>query len=402
MDINSIPALDPPDDIESDFVNPPTLMSAVIGTSVTVLTLSFLFVSARVFIKIRIVRDHHIEDWLCYFALVGLAVYVAILIYIENYGFARHQWDVTVAQFMHIMYYLSVLYCIYSPVTMAAKLSVLFQIKRIFTTGARDLVYWVIITSIVANSIFYTGLFFSYVFQCWPRAHIWDMNVPGYCISATSANLASGILNLISDVEALLLPAWAIWHLKMPIKQKLAAFAVFGVGSIAVGIGCVGIYLRVKVLENPDFTWICTQAALLVISEICIVVIVGCLPMLPRLYHFVRRRSHSEARSTDKGSLKNNSHEPSSLAQSNQSSGTRNSRKRQNTLSGSLAKYMSPGVTAGITTLATRTSEEEQFELRDFAARVGHASGSNGSNGSVNRAEGIWKTTVVEQTSSTS
>lgn len=234
MDINSIPALEPPENVEPNFVNPPTLMRAVIGTSVTVLTLSFLFVFARMFVKIHIVRDHHIEDWLSYFALAGLATYTAILIYIENYGFARHQWDVSVAQFMHIMYYLSVLYCIYSPVTMAAKLSVLFQIKRIFTTGARDIVYWVIIASIVANSIFYTGLFFSYVFQCWPRERIWDMNVPGNCISATSSNLVSGILNLISDIEALLLPAWAIWHLKMSIKQKLAAFAVFGVGSMLV------------------------------------------------------------------------------------------------------------------------------------------------------------------------
>ncbi|KAI1778629.1 hypothetical protein F4818DRAFT_305730 [Hypoxylon cercidicola] len=398
MDINSIPALDPPENVEPNFVNPPTLMPAVIGTSVAVLTLSFLFVFARIFTKIYIVRDHHIEDWLAYFALAGFATYTAILLYIENYGFARHQWDVSVAQFMHIMYYLSVLYCIYSPVTMAAKLSVLFQIKRIFTTGARDLVYWVIIASIVANSIFYTGLFFSYVFQCWPRERIWDMTVPGYCISATSSNLASGILNLISDIEALLLPAWAIWHLKMPVKQKLAAFAVFGVGSIACVIGILGIYLRVKVLGDSDFTWICTQAALLVISEICIVIIVGCLPMLPRLYHYFRRRSRRGATSAAKGGLKNNSIEPSSIAQSNRSSGT-NSKKRHNTLGGSLAKYMSPGVTAGITTLATRTRDEEQFELRDYAAHAGQASDSNRS---VNRTEGIWKTTVVEQTSSTS
>ncbi|KAI1763792.1 hypothetical protein GGR53DRAFT_466927 [Hypoxylon sp. FL1150] len=372
--------LDPPDDIVPNFVNPPSLMPAVIGTSATVLTLSYLFVSARAFVKIHIVRDHHIEDWLCYFALAGLTVYVAILIYIEGYGLARHEWDVTVPQFMHILYYLSVLYCIYSPVTIAAKLSVLLQIKRIFTTGARDLVYWVIIASIVANSIFYTGLFFSYVFQCWPRERIWDKNVPGFCISATSSNLAAGSLNLISDVEALLLPAWAIWHLKMPVKQKLAAFALFGVGSIAVGIGCVGIYLRVRILESPDFTYICTQASFLVISEICIVIIVGCLPTMPRLYHFLRRRSQSGARSSEKGIMKNDSHEPSTLAPSNQYSGTRNSKKKPNALGGSLAKYMSPGgLTDGITTLATTTSDEEQSELRDYAVRAGEASSSNAS-----------------------
>lgn len=28
---------------------------------------------------------------------------------------------------------------------------------------------------------------------------------------------SSGVLNIVSDVEALLIPAWAIWQLSMPI-----------------------------------------------------------------------------------------------------------------------------------------------------------------------------------------
>ncbi len=232
MDINTTPALEPPGNLESNFIDPPTLMSAVTATATLVLSLSLISVFGRGFVKVRVLHAHHAEDWFCYFALTGLITYTSILIYIEDYGFARHQWDITVAQFMHIMYYVNILYCIYGPTTLAAKLSVLFQIKRIFTTGRRDTVYWVIITSVVANIIVYTGLFFSYVFQCWPRERIWNTNVQGSCVSATSSNLAAGVLNLMSDLEALLLPAWAIWHLKMPLKRKLAAFAVFSVGSM--------------------------------------------------------------------------------------------------------------------------------------------------------------------------
>ena len=147
---------------------------------------------------------------------------------------------------------------------MFAKLSVLFQIKRIFSTSRKDLVFWVVQVSIILNTIFYFGLFFAYTFQCWPREAIWNPAVPGRCTDSNSTNLAAGILNLISDVEALLLPAWAIWHLKMPMRRKVAVYAVFGVGTLAVVVGIVGLYYRVVLLTATDFTWIGTRLGMLV------------------------------------------------------------------------------------------------------------------------------------------
>ena len=156
------------------------------------------------------------------------------------------------------------MYALYSPITLAAKLSVLLQIKRIFTTKERTLFWWVIWGSIIGNVLFYAGLFFSYVFQCHPREKIWNSSIEGHCVDAIGLNLASGILNVISDIETLLLPIWGIWNLQMPMKKKIGVIAVFGVGSIACVIGVVGIYYRVELFREPDFTWICTQAALLV------------------------------------------------------------------------------------------------------------------------------------------
>jgi hypothetical protein len=231
VDLND-PAMPPPRGVQPNFVNPPTLMREVIITAVFALTLMTTCVVLRAYVKIFILRKQQIEDWFCYWAWAGVVTYTGILLYIEDYGFARHQWDVTAGMFQHIMYYVNILYCVYSPTTLPAKLSVLFQIKRIFTTPERDIVYWVVWASIIFNTIFYSGLFFTYVFTCWPREAIWNPNVPGRCISAVSSNMAAGVLNLISDVEALLLPAWAIWHLHMPVERKMAVFAVFSVGMM--------------------------------------------------------------------------------------------------------------------------------------------------------------------------
>ncbi|KAF2743451.1 hypothetical protein M011DRAFT_410590 [Sporormia fimetaria CBS 119925] len=352
------PAMTPPAGKMPNYTNPPTLMPAVIATAVVVLTLMTVCVAARAFVKIVILRKHYVEDWLCYWAWAGVVTYTGIFIYIADYGFARHQYDVSVAMFRHIMYYCNILYCVYSPTTLPAKLSVLFQIKRIFTTREKNIVYWVVWLSIIANIIVYTGLFFSYVFSCWPREAIWNSSVQGECISSVSSNFAAGILNFISDLEALLLPAWGIWHLNMPVQRKLAVFAVFGVGSIACAIGMIGIYFRVILLKTPDFTWLCTKAAILVISEMSTVVIVGCFPSLPRFYHYVRGSERTKQQSYD----------------------TPNSDERDHQKPGTFAKYIGPGVISSIS--------NEHLELHSYTSEEpAHSMGE----------DGIRKTTHVEQ-----
>jgi hypothetical protein len=44
--------------------------------------------------------------------------------------------------------------------------------------------------------------------------------------------LASGIINVLSDILILILPLWTIWHLKMPIQKKLSVSAAFAAGIL--------------------------------------------------------------------------------------------------------------------------------------------------------------------------
>ncbi|KAI3338734.1 hypothetical protein F4824DRAFT_458651 [Ustulina deusta] len=381
MDPDTTPALVPPAGQLPNFTNPVTLMIPVRATCALVFIIPSLFVITRIFTKSYLSQGHYIEDWLSYFAWAGLITYTSILFYLEEYGFARHQYDLSITQFSHVLYILNILYCLYGPTTLAAKLSVLFQIKRIFTSGIKETVYWVTVASIIANLIFYTALFFSYLFQCWPRERIWNSNVPGRCISATSSNLAAGILNLVSDLEALLLPAWAIWHLRMPVKRKLAAFAVFSIGSVACIIGIVGIWLRAVVLQNADFTWWCTQAALLVISEISVVIIVGCTPVLPRFYFYLRQRLRGKDPSN-----------PGDLPQRRPYSVQISDKKRKlGSWGTSIAKYMSPSKFPG-----SRVSDDDECQLRTYV-EARNDSHTNQSNLNPGVETGIWTTTSLRQ-----
>ena len=234
------PVLPPPDGQLPNFTNPETIKPAVIGVSVVLIILSTLCVLGRAYVKIRS-RSHHSEDWLMYFAWACFVVYDLLIVYItQEYGLARHMWDIPLSSFSHILYYVNVIYCLYGPTMLAAKLSVLLQIKRLFVTdrSRTDVVWVTVIVMIVANAIFYTGLFFSEVFQCWPREKIWNPALPGKCVDPNSATVVAGILNLVSDIGCLMLPAWAIWHLQMSWKRKLEVFAVFGVGLLSVTSVC--------------------------------------------------------------------------------------------------------------------------------------------------------------------
>lgn len=253
-DLTNTSVILPPPGIESNFINPVDQLTAVYVTAGIVLALPTIGIAARLFVKIIVVPgSHRIEDYLSYFAFASFISYVAVILHLSGMGLTHHMYDISVSQISNLLYWINIVYCMYSIPTAAAKLSVLFQLKSIFTTGTKNAVYWVIceyspgwlwltaptdsnsVVSIVINSIFYTGLFFSYVFQCWPREKIWlGEAVAGQCTDAIQVNLSSGILNIISDVEALLIPTWAIWHLSLSMKRKLAALSVFGISSVYV------------------------------------------------------------------------------------------------------------------------------------------------------------------------
>ncbi|VUC25798.1 unnamed protein product [Clonostachys rosea] len=394
MDPTNTSVISPPPGTSSNFIDPPDQLAAVYVTSALVLVLATVGLSARLFVKLFIIPDNRIEDYLSYFAYASFVAYVAVIVHLSRMGLTRHMYDITLAQIPNILYWTNIVYCIYSVPTAAAKLSVLFQLKSIFTTGARNSIYWVIVVSIAINIIFYLGLFFSYVFQCWPREKIWlGDTVEGRCTDAIQVNLSSGVLNIISDVEALLIPAWAIWHLSMPVKRKLAAFAVFGVSLIAIGTGIGGMYIRVVLLTNIDQTWWLTKLAMIVTTEISIVMFVGCMPFLSRLYHHFRGPSASTATaSSSKGGVITFG-----------SGGKTGDGK----LSRTVAKYMgSRG--AGMTTLGSHGGgdDEDEFELRRHVASTAtagadHSQMEDAERGDRSAQHTIYKSSQVGQTYST-
>jgi len=263
MNFNTIPAGAPPPGVQSNFAHPDTLLTSTIITAVIIHIITLGFVIVRLYANIWIRRIYP-EDVFLYLAWFAFIAETGLTIYNSGQGMmARHMWDMSIATVNQGSYRYTNIFVCYAISGGFAKATVFLQVKKIFTTKQRGVVYWVIMVSLVANAMAYTALLFIYVFNCWPLAKRLNPDLPGHCIDWQSSIIAIGVVNLISDIEAFAVPAWAIWQLQMNIKKKMEVFAVFGVGGLAVGTACVGLYYRVLVLTAYDTTWYLAQTAIL-------------------------------------------------------------------------------------------------------------------------------------------
>lgn len=171
-------------------------------------------------------------------------------------GLGRHQWDVPRANMIPLLkvYHkcfhtgelvdpvdgrtnerpklLYVNRTFYSPTILAAKLTILLQIMRIFVPTKRGLVFRLIQILIWLNVSFYTANVLSVIFQCVPGPTAWNASITGACVDTNINLIVTGTINVLSDVLILLLPLWTIWHLKLPVQKKLSVSAVFAAGIL--------------------------------------------------------------------------------------------------------------------------------------------------------------------------
>ena len=121
---------------------------------------------------------------------------------------------------------------IYSPAIFLAKLSILLMYRRLFDTAGTGKTHYLIHILIWANLAFYFPYLAATVFQCVPRARIWDPELKGGCINLQAAFIAASAINVVSDFSILLLPLYRISKLKIPTRRKIGVLAIFAVGLL--------------------------------------------------------------------------------------------------------------------------------------------------------------------------
>ena len=89
---------------------------------------------------------------------------------------------------------------------------------------------WTIIAVVVIYNIIITAIT---IFACTPREKFWNpLIVEGHCLRQPISVLINTLLNIITDVAILLLPARTVWRLRIPRRRKIGILILFGTGLL--------------------------------------------------------------------------------------------------------------------------------------------------------------------------
>ena len=144
----------------------------------------------------------------------------------------------------------------YAPTILFTKTAILLLYRRVFIPHKKGVFDWIIRVFIVVLTFFYIADTFAKIWECVPRARIWNKQISGTCVNISTLLNTSGIFNMVTDVMILLVPVKAVWNLQMNKQRKIWTVLVFTVGLMYVHHQDVN--LLSKVFIPLKLTNVCT------------------------------------------------------------------------------------------------------------------------------------------------
>ena len=157
-------------------------------------------------------------------------------------------------------------------------------------------------TALALTAGMFVALIITYCLICQPLSAYWlsyDVNYDkSYtCINGDISSPLSGILSIISDLYAVVLPCVMLYHYDLEVarSQKIALNAIFALGTIVAGCGVARTYYFWKINHTYDTSWTGFDLFLWSLLECQLAIIFACAPSL-RV--FLRRYLGETLRST--------------------------------------------------------------------------------------------------------
>ncbi|KAI0842312.1 hypothetical protein F5Y06DRAFT_257278 [Hypoxylon sp. FL0890] len=278
VDLTKIPLLPNPDGSPPNFDNPPSLRVTTYAVTIILMTATFILVSLRFRMNIKIYHKFALDDYLCILAWILATVYNIIVL--TATPTARHIWDVPLSAIDASWVKRSaVLGTIYGPAMWFAKTAILTMYLRLFSVvkwmrwccyfgiGFLFCAYW----SLVPVSVIYN---FPHGDEHWDLAMELDSR------PAQVPFVVIGLLSVISDLFILVLPFPILLKLQASWKRRLGLCLIFITAIIGIVSSCFVFYLRVVLWQNKtlDSTWNVAASYLTVAVEMDVAVIISCIP----------------------------------------------------------------------------------------------------------------------------
>lgn len=261
------------------------------ATTLTMASLAAVFFVMRLISKLTGTISWGPEDFLITIGM-GLVISFTVLIQLMlGTGFGRDMWifpDDDITQFFK---YLLMIEVIYAVALATIKASILFFFLRVFPDRTfRILVYCTLGVNILSTVI----ILVLGAFQRRPIGLMWEgwqvFQPEGVIFEFNDLVLAHGGMNIALDVWMLVLPLSQLRHLKLKLQKMMGVIAMFSVGTFLTVVSVLRFKFSLTFAESVNIT---AESRLTIIwscIELCVGVMVACMPGVRQLVRDIRIR----------------------------------------------------------------------------------------------------------------
>ncbi|KAK5212539.1 hypothetical protein LTR41_001485 [Exophiala xenobiotica] len=274
------------------------------AVTIVITVLATLFVAARFYTRIWLVKSIKQDDWWILAAWVVAVGFSASICFAVKDGLGKHKDDIpddVFATLRKAEYTFSILY---NPALMLTKTSILIFFLSVMSRDADPIFKWCNwLTLVVVNAVG-AALTFYNIFQCRPVAAGWAYPRPSdaKCTDIVTLYLSSAPVNIITDIALLILPMPILTRMRLPLKQKIILVLTFSAGAFVTAVDVVRIaYLQdaalnrlklvkldggsgSRIVEENDFSWYASLSFMWSAVEVCTGIICACVPSLKPLF----------------------------------------------------------------------------------------------------------------------
>ncbi|KAL2755541.1 hypothetical protein ACRALDRAFT_1071199 [Sodiomyces alcalophilus JCM 7366] len=256
---------------------------SILGSTIAVSIASTLFAAARLFVRGRILRQLHLDDYLIIISVLAGWTSLAMAMTAVSNGNGRHFDTLSLQQKQDV-----ILWTIagFPPGIVSfgvPKLAVVALLTRIMNPSRWHTIFLWTLTGLC--NVVLMGCTVILFAQCQPSKSQWDFSVPGVCWDRwilVSYAIAAGAFSAFVDLYLAIYPALVLARLKLNIKKKIALTIALGIGSVST---VVAIYkcTRLPSLASPDFSYDTSDLIIWTIVEGSTIIIASCIPILQPL-----------------------------------------------------------------------------------------------------------------------
>ncbi|KAL2823211.1 hypothetical protein BDW59DRAFT_180784 [Aspergillus cavernicola] len=289
---------------------------SVLAGTISTLIIATLFVAARMFTRLKLIKRLSWDDGLIFLAWVlafGLSFSIC---YGTSKGIGLHFTNIPpewLPQLGPSIYAFTVLYY---PAVMVTKASILVLYLRIF--GSNKFATRGAVLIIVIITFAYVSLTFVKAFRCQPISAAWQLPAHGTvkCIDIVIIHLASTPVNVVTDFAIIMLPIPILTNLRLPRRQKILLILTFALAAFDLIVSIIRIVfleqaLLRKALQSilqgfqapvdPDITYSESLAFMWSAVEVNIMIVCACMlalkPLVVRIFPHALETSRSKSSS---------------------------------------------------------------------------------------------------------